>query len=82
MRELVVMKRLDSITHYHYGDTCTFPLHGRLAPIVPLGDPLFQEPALARIGRVVVPDLPHHVTQRGNRRLDYGFKVTQAYFTN
>ena len=23
---------------------------------------------VARIARVVVPDLPHHVTQRGNRR--------------
>ena len=23
---------------------------------------------MARIARVVVPDLPHHVTQRGNRR--------------
>ena len=23
---------------------------------------------MARIGRVVVPGLPHHVTQRGNRR--------------
>ena len=23
---------------------------------------------MARIGRFVVPDLPHHVTQRGNRR--------------
>lgn len=24
---------------------------------------------MARIGRVVAPDMPHHVTQRGNRRL-------------
>jgi putative transposase len=23
---------------------------------------------VARVARVVVPDLPHHVTQRGNRR--------------
>ena len=23
---------------------------------------------MSRIGRFVVPDLPHHVTQRGNRR--------------
>lgn len=23
---------------------------------------------MARLARVVVPDLPHHVTQRGNRR--------------
>jgi putative transposase len=23
---------------------------------------------MARIARVVVPDFPHHVTQRGNRR--------------
>jgi putative transposase len=26
------------------------------------------EPSMARIGRFVVPELPHHVTQRGNRR--------------
>jgi len=24
---------------------------------------------MARIGRIVAPDMPHHVTQRGNRRL-------------
>ena len=24
--------------------------------------------SMSRIGRFVVPDLPHHVTQRGNRR--------------
>jgi putative transposase len=23
---------------------------------------------MARLARVVVPDLPHHITQRGNRR--------------
>jgi putative transposase len=23
---------------------------------------------MARLARIVVPDLPHHVTQRGNRR--------------
>ena len=23
---------------------------------------------MSRLGRIVVPDLPHHVTQRGNRR--------------
>ena len=23
---------------------------------------------MARIARIVVPDIPHHVTQRGNRR--------------
>src|SRR5271169_888742 len=27
-----------------------------------------EVPFMARIGRFVVPDLPHHVTQRGNRR--------------
>lgn len=27
-----------------------------------------SRPSMARIGRFVVPDLPHHVTQRGNRR--------------
>jgi putative transposase len=29
----------------------------------------------ARIARVVVPDLPHHVTQRGNRREPVFFEV-------
>ena len=29
---------------------------------------LSPEQPMARIGRFVVPDLPHHVTQRGNRR--------------
>ena len=24
--------------------------------------------AMARLSRIVVPDIPHHVTQRGNRR--------------
>jgi REP element-mobilizing transposase RayT len=28
---------------------------------------------MARIGRFVVPDLPHHVTQRGNRREKVSF---------
>jgi len=28
---------------------------------------------MARIARVVVPGIPHHVTQRGNRRLDTFF---------
>jgi len=28
----------------------------------------FSGASLARIGRFVVPDLSHHVTQRGNRR--------------
>jgi len=28
----------------------------------------FSGASIARIGRFVVPDLPHHVTQRGNRR--------------
>src|SRR5262245_58898186 len=28
---------------------------------------------MARIARVVVPGLPHHVTQRGNRRLETFF---------
>jgi putative transposase len=40
---------------------------------------------MARIARYIVPDLPHHVTQRGNRRErvffsdnDYRFTVTLA----
>jgi putative transposase len=28
---------------------------------------------MARIARVVLPDVPHHVTQRGNRRLPLFF---------
>jgi hypothetical protein len=24
--------------------------------------------AMARLSRIVIPDIPHHVTQRGNRR--------------
>jgi putative transposase len=28
---------------------------------------------MARIARVVVPGIPHHVTQRGNRRMDTFF---------
>ena len=28
---------------------------------------------MARIGRVVVPDIPHHITQRGNRGQDVFF---------
>ena len=28
---------------------------------------------MARLARIVVPDVPHHVTQRGNRRLDVFF---------
>jgi putative transposase len=27
-----------------------------------------QTPGMARLARLVVPGLPHHVTQRGNRR--------------
>jgi putative transposase len=28
---------------------------------------------MARLARIVVPDVPHHVTQRGNRRQDVFF---------
>jgi putative transposase len=28
---------------------------------------------MARLARIVVPDIPHHVTQRGNRRQDVFF---------
>jgi hypothetical protein len=27
---------------------------------------------MARLARVVVPGYPHHITQRGNRRLPHG----------
>ena len=33
---------------------------------------------MARIGRFVVPDLPHHVTQRGNRREKVSFSDDNA----
>jgi putative transposase len=33
---------------------------------------------MARLSRIVVPDLPHHVTQRGNRRMAI-FKQTSDY---
>jgi hypothetical protein len=29
---------------------------------------LCYRPCMARLARIVVPGLPHHVTQRGNRR--------------
>jgi hypothetical protein len=29
--------------------------------------------AMARIAKVVVPNIPHHITQRGNRRMDTFF---------
>ena len=28
---------------------------------------------MARIARIVIPDIPHHVTQRGNRRMQVFF---------
>jgi putative transposase len=36
---------------------------------------------MARIARAVAPGLPHHVTQRGNRRLQtfFGDEDYQAY---
>jgi putative transposase len=42
----------------NYGDTL---------PIAPL-TPTVHVSVMARISRITVPDLPHHVTQRGNRR--------------
>jgi len=29
---------------------------------------------MARLARVIVPDMPHHVTQRGNRRQETFFQ--------
>ena len=36
---------------------------------------------MARLARIVIPGIPHHVTQRGNRRLPVFFEDTdyQAY---
>ena len=31
---------------------------------------------MARLARIVIPDVPHHVTQRGNRRLPIFFPMT------
>jgi hypothetical protein len=42
----------------NYGDTL---------PIAQLTAPC-SDTSMARIGRIVVPGFPHHVTQRGNRR--------------
>jgi hypothetical protein len=36
---------------------------------------------MARLSRITVPDLPHHVTQRSNRRQDYGDSAFNFYFT-
>ena len=38
---------------------------------------------MARIARVVVPGLPHHVTQRGNRRMQtfFGEEDYRAYLS-
>lgn len=35
---------------------------------------------MARIARLVVPGLPHHVTQRGNRRLNVFFSDNDYQF--
>lgn len=35
---------------------------------------------MARIARVVLPDVPHHVTQRGNRRLPVFFSDDDRTF--
>ena len=46
-----------------YGDTLLNPLIDLSSPPSPT-----PERPMARIARFVVPGLPHHVTQRGNRR--------------
>ncbi len=35
---------------------------------------------MPRLARLVVPDLPHHVTQRGNRRQDVFFGLEDSRF--
>jgi REP element-mobilizing transposase RayT len=47
----------------YYGDTCIFSSFRYVSRLI-----VTLEQSMARIGRFVVPDLPHHVTQRGNRR--------------
>lgn len=34
-----------------------------------LGERGRQAQAMPRMARIVMPDVPHHITQRGNRRL-------------
>ena len=48
----------------YYDDTCIFP---PLRAIV-VATIASSEASMSRVGRFVVPDLPHHVTERGNRR--------------
>ena len=49
--------RASALGNYDYGDT---PVFSRYRPhAISL--------SMARIARYVVPDLPHHVTRRGNR---------------
>ena len=52
------------ITDYaaDYGDTLLNPESNRRLPVVPLPSSAWP------IARFIVPGLPHHVTQRGNRR--------------
>jgi len=35
---------------------------------------------MARMARMVMPDVPHHVTQRGNRREDVFFEYAARRF--
>jgi len=34
---------------------------------------------MARLVRVVVPGYPHHITQRGNRRQQVFFKLSESF---
>jgi len=38
-----------------------------------IGDNAGNNPGMARIARVVIPGIPHHITQRGNRRMQTFF---------
>jgi putative transposase len=49
-----------------FGDTCIFTHN--VSTLLECRVHTKAAHAMARIGRFVVPDLPHHVTQRGNRR--------------
>jgi hypothetical protein len=56
-------------------------IHGTPYLIIDNVDRIYLDFLMARIARVVAPGLPHHVTQRGNRRLQtfFGDEDYQAY---
>lgn len=66
---IAVTKFSGVVVYWYYGDTLLNP-HIRYGREHLPSRGLFR---LARIARLVVPGLPHHVTQRGNRRMNVFF---------